>query len=519
MLTVAPSSRHRRLVALLAGLLVLVTVVLWPHASDAGPELLGFVGAYQTAVAICDLLTAVLLFNQFAQVRTANLLILSGGYLFTAAIVTIHLGSFPGVFTADGIIGGDANTPPWLWTFWHSMFPITALLYAVVHRPVAAPPQRAIAVAVILTGGAVVAAFLFSTRHGDALPPMIADRAFSPFFLGALYPMMIVLCLAALAALLFVRTGQPIITLYLGLAVLAFLLDVVNNWHSGARYAVGWYVGRANSLVASVLLCAVFLIENVVLLRYANRAAAHLADLNQALNAASAEKSRFFAAASHDLRQPFQAMRLFFDVLAGGADDRQRQVVDRLGHAMGAAETLLNDLLDAVRLESGVITPHPQEVDFGRLMADLKAELEPMATRKGLSLSIRHPPAVLRTDPALLRRVLVNLVTNAIRYTERGGVLIGLRRRADKVLVEVWDTGIGITGDQAERIFDEFYQVADAARPREQGLGLGLAIVKRLSEMLGYEVTLTSRLGKGTVFRVVIPAQWPESLKLTGTGA
>ena len=256
---------------------------------------------------------------------------------------------------------------------------------------------------------------------------------------------------------------------------------------------------------ASVLLCGVFVIENAFLLRYANRAAVRLAELNEVLNAATVAKSWFFAAASHDLRQPFQAMRLFFNVLESGANDRQHQAVAGLGRAIGSAETLLNELLDSVRLENGLITPELREVELGKLVSELKADLEPLATEKGLVLSIRPMPAVVRTDAALLRRILLNLATNAIRYTERGGVLIGLRHRDGKVLVEVWDTGIGLSKEHVERIFDEFYQVHNVASGRGHGLGLGLAIVKRLSELLGCDVAVASREGKGTMFRVAIP--------------
>jgi signal transduction histidine kinase len=248
----------------------------------------------------------------------------------------------------------------------------------------------------------------------------------------------------------------------------------------------------------------VFVVENAILLQYANRAAADMARLNRALAEASAAKSRFFAAANHDLRQPFQSMRLFYEVLAAGAEERQRKVVDGLGRAIDGAETLLNGLLDTARLESGAVVPRPQKTDLARLLAEVKAKLEPLARDRNLTMRLRVRPAVARIDPVLFERIVTNLVTNSIRYTRDGGILIALRPRAGTMVAEVWDTGIGIPEEHRRHIFEEFYQVANQARDRGQGLGLGLSIVKRLCDLLGCEVTFASRPGKGTVFRVAI---------------
>lgn len=247
------------------------------------------------------------------------------------------------------------------------------------------------------------------------------------------------------------------------------------------------------------------------------RAGALLVDRERKLHAAveKAERAvqaqtRFFAAASHDLRQPFQAMRLFFEVLKQRATPELTPVVDRLGEAIGSAEELLNDLLDVARLESDGIRPHPVDVDLGRLIRDIKSELDPVAVEKGLTLRLRGCAPRVRTDPMMLKRILFNVASNAIRYTEKGGVLIGVRRRPGCVRIEVWDTGIGIPEDHAALVFEEFYQVENSARDRSQGTGLGLAIVKRLAGILGCEVTFSSRVGRGTVFRVALPLVSPE---------
>lgn len=231
----------------------------------------------------------------------------------------------------------------------------------------------------------------------------------------------------------------------------------------------------------------------------------------KALRSAKAEaeravraRSQFFAAASHDLRQPFQAMRLFFELLAQSPRDDQGPALDRLGQAMRSAEELLDHFLDVARLESGSITAEPADVDIMRIVEEVKADLEPMAVRKGLTLRARGVTEVIAIDPVILKRVLFNLVSNAIKYTETGGVLIGVRRGPQRITVEIWDTGIGIGQDEAEWIFDDFFQAHNPGRDRTKGVGLGLAIVKRLCNLLGCAVSFASRPAKGTVFRVAI---------------
>ena len=179
--------------------------------------------------------------------------------------------------------------------------------------------------------------------------------------------------------------------------------------------------------------------------------------------------------------------------------------MDRLGQSIKSAEELLNHLLDVARLESGAITPNFSDVDLAQVLSDLKADLDPVATAKELAFRTHGASIVVRTDPAILKRILFNIAANAISYTDQGGVLIGIRRKAGQAIIEVWDTGIGIAEEQAKYVFEEFYQIGNPARDRTKGVGLGLAIVRRLCLILGCEVNFVSRLGKGTVFRVSIP--------------
>jgi PAS domain S-box-containing protein len=221
---------------------------------------------------------------------------------------------------------------------------------------------------------------------------------------------------------------------------------------------------------------------------------------------ASSAKSRFLAAASHDLRQPLQAAILYNNVLKrrlGGTD--QAETVGKLQSSLEALRDLLNRLLDVSRLEAGAITAEVSVVSVRILFERLEDEFAPQAQEKGIGLRMRPGDWRVRSDPQLLEQLLRNLVSNALRYTERGRVLVGCRRAGADLRIQVWDTGIGIPRPELEAIFDEFYQVSNPERRRQAGLGLGLAIVRGLSQLLGHAVTVRSELGSGSVFEVRVP--------------
>lgn len=220
--------------------------------------------------------------------------------------------------------------------------------------------------------------------------------------------------------------------------------------------------------------------------------------------AANAAKSRFLAAASHDLRQPVHALRLFAEALGDGEDGaRSRDLAHRIRDSADSMTAMFDELLDLSRLESGGVEPRFADFPLGPLVDQLIAELEPDAREKRIALAWVGTRAVVRSDPLLLRRILQNLLVNALRHTERGRVLVGVRRRGDSVRIEVWDTGPGIPDSMRAEIFREFTQL-DQPR-RSEGLGLGLAIVERLAQLLRCRIEMDSRVGKGSVFRVEVP--------------
>lgn len=222
---------------------------------------------------------------------------------------------------------------------------------------------------------------------------------------------------------------------------------------------------------------------------------------------ANRAKSRFLAAASHDLRQPVQSLFFFATALS---DQMRRQptghaTVEAMQQALEALKRLLDGLLDISKLDAGVVKPVPVVLALQPVFERLAAEYRPQAVRKGLDLRVVATRLHVRSDAMLLERILRNLLDNALRYTPSGRILLGARRCGGEVQVAVCDSGIGIPAERREEVFEEFTQIGNPERDRERGLGLGLAIVRRLSVLLEHPLTLRSELGRGSAFTVAVP--------------
>jgi signal transduction histidine kinase/ActR/RegA family two-component response regulator len=221
---------------------------------------------------------------------------------------------------------------------------------------------------------------------------------------------------------------------------------------------------------------------------------------------ASVAKSRFFAAASHDLRQPLHSLGLNAAALDAHVTSREaRELVARIGESIDALEGLFNELLDLSRLDAGAVAVAPRNIALQAVFDRLSFAFHAEAVARNLRMRFVPTALAVRTDPVLLERILSNLVSNALRYTIEGGTVIGARARGSEVWIDVVDTGIGIAPDKQQQVFDEFFQVGNPGRDRRRGLGLGLSIVKRLVALLGHDLSLVSRPGRGTRFRLVLP--------------
>jgi len=221
---------------------------------------------------------------------------------------------------------------------------------------------------------------------------------------------------------------------------------------------------------------------------------------------ANAAKSHFLAAASHDLRQPIQAANMFVSALTKvSAPEEQQHILSAIRDSLNATETLLGALLDVSRLDAGVMEPTLSDFPAADILEQLEVEFEALVLDKNLTFLALPSSLSVRTDPILLLRILRNFVSNAIRYTNAGRILIGTRRLATHLRFEVWDTGIGIDPAKIDEIFDDFRQLNNPERDRNRGLGLGLAIVKRKAKLLDLPISVRSTLGKGSVFSITVP--------------
>ncbi len=235
------------------------------------------------------------------------------------------------------------------------------------------------------------------------------------------------------------------------------------------------------------------------------RAAKLVDDAKKVAELATVAKSRFLAVASHDLRQPLQTLALLQGLLAKkvvGA--KEQELVIRLDETLGAMTGMLNTLLDINQIDAGTVQPEISRFSLGNLLDQLQDEFSYHAQAKRLELRVVHTNVVVETDKRLLEQMLRNLISNALKYTKRGKILLGCRRMSGKVSIEILDTGIGIADAEIHAIFDEYHQVDNAARERSRGLGLGLSIVQRLGQLLGHPVHVRSTPGKGSAFAVEV---------------
>lgn len=246
--------------------------------------------------------------------------------------------------------------------------------------------------------------------------------------------------------------------------------------------------------------------QNIDLVAKLRHESAQALAAQQAAEQANRDKSKFLAAASHDLRQPLHAMGLFVEALSRSeVSPEQAQVLEHLRSASDSSSEMLNTLLDYSRLEAGAVKVQPKPFSLHNLLAELENEFGMQADSKDLFYRSRETTLAALADPTLVDLVLRNLISNALRYTRTGGVLVACRKRGMSVAVQVWDTGLGIAPEEQQAIFKEFHQLGNPERDRQKGLGLGLAIVKRLCEAMQAPLHLRSVPGRGSMFELALP--------------
>jgi len=343
-------------------------------------------------------------------------------------------------------------------------------------------------------------ATLLVTCHLVFATPELAGHGYYPASL-ALFPFVI------WGALRFDHWGATLVTL------LVSLLAIWGTTHGTGPFAasslvdslIGWCI-FVNVLAVTGLLLAASSEEQrrgQVALKSSHD---ELARQKETAERANQAKNQFLAAASHDLRQPLHAIGLYAASMRPQVVGREAAItLGKIEAAVVSMENLFCGILDVSKLDAGIVVPAVSSVSVKTLIESLYEDFRQQASAKGLRLRLRYRDALVASDPVLLERILRNLISNALRYSDRGGVLIAARLRDGMIRLQVWDSGRGIPPEHREHIFQEFFQVATPRNGRSQGLGLGLAIVDRLARLLGHPLTVHSVPGRGTVFSLDLP--------------
>jgi signal transduction histidine kinase/CheY-like chemotaxis protein len=351
--------------------------------------------------------------------------------------------------------------------------------------------------------GADIAGRSVMSAYAEVTPPgwlvfaeLPADEAFAPLYSSVLRSSVVILVALVLAILA-------------GLLLARRMVVPIRALRDGAVRIGGGDLGQRISINTGDELEALGEQFNAMAARLEESYASlegKVEERTRQLEAANQAKSRFVAAASHDLRQPLHALGLFVAQLHGRMRAAERrQIIHRIEAALAAMNELFSALLDISKLDAGATPVNITVFPMAQLLAHAETTFAGAAREKGLSFRAVPSEAWVRSDFILLEQIVFNLISNALRYTRHGGVLVGCRKRDGQLRIEVWDTGVGISADQHDKIFGEFYRLSEPDR-EHRGLGLGLAIVDRLCRLLGHPIEVRSTVGKGSVFAVSVPA-------------
>jgi signal transduction histidine kinase len=354
-----------------------------------------------------------------------------------------------------------------------------------------------IGLALLLPEAPIYRLFVAFVLGGMAAGAVVTLSPLLPVVTAFLIPCMLPL------AIRFALEGSPV---WLGMAALSFMFTV-------CLWIAAWKLNRWSSTMLQLKMEKSRLADELssVLADLERKVERRTTDLRMArdeANRANQMKSRFLAAASHDLGQPFQAMRLFIDLLDSRLKDTpNHELLQALERAHESGQRMLSSLLDLSRLESGTVELRIERFPAGNLLDRLEMEFRPLAESRGLSLRIRGHDCEILSDPVLLHRIVANLLGNALRYTASGGILLACRRRNTMLRLEVWDTGVGIAADRLEEIFEEFHRIDPVEPDASQGVGLGLSIVRRTADLLNHKVSVCSIVGHGSRFSIMVPCR------------
>ena len=492
---------------------VLVSFVFFLMAVPFAKTQLGpvqaFIPSYASALVICDLITAVLLFGQFSFLGSRALLVIASGYVFTATLTAMHSLSFPGAFSPTGLLGAGPQSTSWLYTFWHAGLPLFVIGYAFLKnaQPDATGSSRprvailygvatALCVAIGLT-------FLATAGHG-LLPAIMKVNQISTQG-EAIQSVSLILSLVAII-MLWRRRPHRVLDLWLMVVMCAWVFEVaLSALLNDGRFDFGWYAGRIYGLLAATFLLVILLIENS---RHYARLV-HMSELENttaAAEAANRAKSDFLSSMSHELRTPLNAILGFAQLMDAGTPEPTLAQKKNLGQILKAGWYLLeliNEILDLAQIESNKLPMSLEPMSLTDVVRECQAMIDPLAQARDIRVNFSNSevPCFVMADRTRVRQVLVNLLSNAIKYNKEGGTveLDYTATPAQRVRISIRDTGEGLTPDKLTQLFQPFNRLGKEAGV-EEGTGIGLVVSKRLVELMGGTIGVESAVGAGSLF-------------------
>jgi len=523
-LSTLPAGRvERRLALAVISISVLVFAMAAPFAQVPLARIDAFIPAYQSATAINDLITAILLLGQYSIVRSRALLVLAGGYLFTAAIAVVHALTFPGLVSATGLLGSGMQTMAWLFLFWHAGFPIAVIAYAILKvsdRGVNHPGERgwpAVLVAIAVVAIAVCALTLTATVGESFLPAVMLGNkmagSISHLLFGAIW------LLGPLAlAMLWARRPHTVLDVWLMVVMCAWSFDVaLSSVLNAGRFDLGFYAGRLYGLLAASFVLIVLLLETSTLYGRAARAfkieqqererrhrelqaeLVHLARVS--------EMGQMVSALAHEVNQPLSAIGSY--IRAGQLfteqheADKGRAAFQNAAEQASRAAQILQRLRRFLVKEKGERKPENLAtlIEEVRVLALIAAGDQGVRVKIDLRLEAAAAEAII--DKIEIQQVLLNLTRNAIEAmatSPRREIVIATDTLAERMVeISVADTGPGLAEEVRARLFQPFVTT------KTQGMGVGLSICRTIVESHGGRMWATDNIGGGTIFRLTVP--------------
>ena len=510
-------ARRRALAVVLVSAAIFLAAA--PFAKVPLTPVWAFIPTYESALAINDLITAVLLFGQYSFLRSRALIVLASGYLFTAFMAVPHALTFPGLFAPTGLLGAGPQSTAWLYMFWHGGFPLFVIAYARLktQRRETSAPQTSPAVAVLGSIAAVLAAVcafaLLATAGQDLLPAVMVGHHYTPaliFVVSSVWGL-------SLAALFVLWRQRPhtVLDLWLMVVLCAWLFDIaLAAMLNAGRFDLGFYAGRIYGLLAASFVLIVLLTENSVLYaRLVEALAGERREHQRALEktneliAANKDLDAFTYSVSHDLRAPLRAIDGYGLMLEEDYRDRlDAEAMRYIAVIRGSSKrmgTLIDDLLALSRLGRQAVTK--VELDMNKLVQDVIDEALANRADKAPKVELGPlPPA--KADRALLRQVWTNLISNAVKYSSQSPnpvIEVSGRQVGDENVYSVKDNGVGFSMEYADKLFGVFQRLHRA--DEFGGSGVGLAIVHRLVARHGGRVWAEGKVNEGAVFSFALP--------------